>query len=88
VIDDVPIHPAAELVAGRIGDDPAGYALDGGEDFELIVAIEKRAFAHLAARFQARFGRPLLRVGTFSEGAGVRLANGASIAPSGWDHVR
>jgi thiamine-monophosphate kinase len=88
MIDDVPIHPAAELVAGRIGDDPAGYALDGGEDFELIVAIEKRAFAHLAARFQARFGRPLLRVGTFSEGAGVRLANGASIAPSGWDHVR
>ena len=63
-------------------------ALNGGEDFELLAAVDKRAFAHLATRFRSRFAKDLLRVGTIIEGAGVRFANGAVIAPAGWDHLR
>jgi thiamine-monophosphate kinase len=87
-IDLVPVHAASRRVAARTGDDADTWARDGGEDFELLVAIEKRAFRHLAARFAARFGRALIAIGRITEGAGVRQANGVAIDPSGWDHLR
>ncbi|MBV8642616.1 MAG: thiamine-phosphate kinase [Candidatus Eremiobacteraeota bacterium] len=87
-IDEVPVHEGACRVAALTGHDPVRWALDGGEDFELLVAIERRAFTHLANRFRAHLGRALLPVGRITEGAGVRLANGAAVAPAGWDHVR
>jgi thiamine-monophosphate kinase len=88
VVESIPIDPAAVAVAALAGADAERWALDGGEDFELLVAIEKRAFRHLAARFAARFGRALIAIGRITEGAGVRLANGVAIDPSGWDHLR
>ena len=88
IVETIPIHDGARRVAERTGDDPQRWALDGGEDFELLVSVEKRAFSYVATRFRAHFARELIRVGTITEGAGVRRANGAAIAPSGWDHVR
>jgi thiamine-monophosphate kinase len=87
-IEQLPVHPAAARVAALTGDDPESWALGGGEDFELLAAIEKRAFGHLAGRFRAHFGRELVRVGRVTEGAGVRLASGSVVPPSGWDHLR
>jgi thiamine-monophosphate kinase len=87
-IDVIPVHDGARRVAVRTGDDPEAWALAGGEDFELLVAIDKRAFRHLSARFASRFGRAPIAVGRVTEGAGVRLANGVAIDPSGWDHLR
>ena len=87
-LDDVPVHEAARRAAAGTGDDPHAWALDGGEDFELLVAIQKRAFQHLAGRFAAHFGRELLAVGRITEGAGVRRADGAPLDPAGWDHLR
>jgi thiamine-monophosphate kinase len=88
-LTDVPIHPAATAVARAAGHDPLNYALDGGDDFELLVA--PRAFRHLAQRFATRFGRPLLPLGTLEAEPGVRLARGASapceVSPGGWDHL-
>jgi len=88
VVEEIPVNAGARALAERIGADAERWALDGGEDFELLVTIEHRAFAHVANRFRAHFGRDLLRVGRITEGAGVRLANGAAIASSGWDHLR
>ena len=87
-IETVPVHDAARRVAGRTGDDAERWALDGGEDFELLVSVEKRAFGHLAARFRAHTGRELLRVGTVTTDSGVRLADGTAVAAGGWDHLR
>jgi thiamine-monophosphate kinase len=84
----VPVHEAARTVATACGGDAEAWALGGGEDFELLVAVEKRAFPHLAGRFRAHFGRPLLAVGRLTEETGVRGADGAPVAPSGWDHLR
>jgi len=90
VVENVPVHPSARRIAELAGGDadPERWALDGGEDFELLVAIEKRAFAHLASRFRAHTGRELLRVGRITEEAGLRREDGAGIVASGWDHLR
>ena len=84
-IERVPVAPAAQAVAARTGSDPVRYALDGGEDFELIVTVRPRAFAHLALRFEKRFGRALRRVGTLRPQAGV-VMDGNAVEPNGWDH--
>jgi thiamine-monophosphate kinase len=88
VIESVPVHPAARHVAELTGDDAETWALGGGEDFELLASIDKRAFAHLAGRFRTHFGRELVPVGRITEGSGVRRADGTPVAPSGWDHLR
>ena len=89
-IERVPVHPAALAVAAAAGADPEGWALAGGEDFELIVAVAPRAFPHLAAAFARRFGRPLERVGVLAAGEGLkRNAGGAlqALPELGWDHL-
>jgi thiamine-monophosphate kinase len=88
-LDSPPVHPAATAVARAAGDDPDAYALDGGEDFELLVAVAPRAFAHLSARFGARFGRPLLAVGRLDARAGLRRREHDRervLVAAGWDH--
>ena len=87
-LDSIPVHPAAAAVAALSGDDAEAWARDGGEDFELLAAIDRRAFGHLANRFLAHTGRPLLRVGTVVAGSGVRDRNGSAVTPAGWDHLR
>lgn len=87
LLDHIPLDPAARPVAELLGDDPATYALDGGEDFALIAVVAARAFDYLASRFTGRFRRPLIRVGTITAGAGLRDAGGAPIAAAGWDHL-
>ncbi len=86
-IEALPVDPAAARLAAQLGVDPEHWALDGGEDFELIVAVAARSFAHLCGRFSAHFGRPLLRVGVATEEPGLRRADGQSVASAGWDHL-
>ncbi len=91
IVDAVPIAPSAQWIAERSGSDAVAFALSGGEDYELLVAIDRRAFGYLASRFAKRFGRPLHRVGAMTEGSGVRLAYDGSermLSRSGWDHLR
>lgn len=92
LVDTVPVAPAAEAAAQARGEDPLLYALAGGEEFELIVTVNARAFAHVARRFRARFGRPLLRVGSLRTGEGVALRKSTGedvlLAAMGWDHFR
>ncbi len=85
ILEGVPAAPSAREAATALGEDPERYALAGGEDFELLVAIAPRAFAHLARRFSARFKRPLHRVGVLRAEAGLEF-RGESLARTGWDH--
>jgi thiamine-monophosphate kinase len=85
-IEAVPVDPVARTVAELLGDDPEGYALDGGEDFVLIAAVAAHAFEHLSRRFQQRFGVPLVRVGTIDAAGGLRRVDGDAVVPAGWDH--
>jgi thiamine-monophosphate kinase len=88
-IERVPIADAASAAAAALGIDPMAYALAGGEDFELLLAIESRAFMHLARRFQARFGQALERIGTVRADERIVMVNQGReepIARTGWDH--
>ncbi len=88
-IERVPVAEAAAAAAAALGVDPVGYALAGGEDFELLVAVEARAFDHLARRFHARFGRSLERLGEARADDRVVMVNQGREEPiprTGWDH--
>jgi thiamine-monophosphate kinase len=85
ILESVPVGLAARALAEALGENSERFALGAGEDFELIVAVRAAAFRHLAARYRARFGRDLLRVGTLSARPGVTW-NGAPLERSGWDH--
>ena len=87
-IETIPVADCARVLAPRAGADAEAWALDGGEDFELLVAVASRAFTHLAGRFHARFGRPLIRIGVATAEAGLRRGDGAPVASAGWDHLR
>jgi thiamine-monophosphate kinase len=90
LIESVPIDDAAQAVASAAGVDACDYALHGGEDFELIVTIKPRAFAHLAKRFEQRFGRALIPIGILEKDGGLRIREGAGARPiiaAGWDHL-
>jgi thiamine-monophosphate kinase len=57
-----------EAIAGMT--DARELMLHGGDDYELLVAVDTRAYAHLAQRFKARFKRDLTSVGRFERGSG------------------
>jgi thiamine-monophosphate kinase len=88
LVENVPVAEAAAAAARALGISPEDYALAGGEDFELVLAVKPRAYAHLAARFRARFGRPLHRIGTFRAQPGLASRVDGSERPlhrTGWD---
>jgi thiamine-monophosphate kinase len=87
VLDRVPVAAAANTLARRRGEDPEEFALAGGEDFELLVAIRSRAYRSIALRFSQRFGRPLERIGTIRSQPGIEF-RGALLERTGWDHYR
>ena len=87
---EMPVADVAQTLARALGDDPLAYALGGGEDFELLVAIAPRAFPTLAARYERAFRRPLARVGTVTRGHEVVLRDAGGVRelpPSGWDSL-
>ncbi len=86
------------LDLGRLTPHPALAGLDalelmlhGGDDYELLVAVEPREFPHLAKRFAARFKRPLEPVGRFEKGDGkvwiVESGARREHVPRGYDHL-
>jgi thiamine-monophosphate kinase len=90
-IESLPIAGAAGTIARAAGDDPRSYALDGGEDFELLIAVAPRAFAHLAGAYAARFHRPLFPLGRLTADPALRISDAAEtheLVPAGWDHLR
>ncbi len=88
-IENVPVAASALAAARKLGQEADLFALAGGEDFELLVTVQARAFAHVAARVRAQTGRTLHRVGVVqADEALVMVKQGVThpLTPSGWDH--
>jgi thiamine-monophosphate kinase len=90
-------HPALAEFQKACSNGPSGpldaaeLMLHGGDDYELLVAVDPRSYPHLAKRFKARFKRDLAPVGRFEKGSGNvwLLDNGKrrEHAPRGYDHL-
>lgn len=86
----IPVAPVAQNLAACVGSDPLSYALGGGEDFELLVAIAPRAFPMLAVRYKRTFGRTLSRIGVATKTGSVVLSDESGrreLVATGWDSL-
>jgi thiamine-monophosphate kinase len=84
-LDAIPVADSARALAVAREEDPERFALAGGEDFELLVAIRARAFRYVATRYAKYFGRELYAVGALRPEPGV-VWRGEALAALGWDH--
>ncbi len=84
---DAPLQAAASALSGETG---AGLVLAGGEDYELLVALDPADAATLPGRAEAALGIPLRRVGRLEATSGTRIeeADGrtAALDPLAWSH--
>ncbi len=91
LIEDLPVCHAAMDAAAVLGETPEAFALAGGEEYELLAAVESHSYPHLAARFRARFGRELYRIGTFRAVPGIALRDSGGherpVVATGWDSL-
>jgi len=85
----IPVHPAARSAAGELAEDPLRWALDGGEEWELLLTAPEGELEPLADAFVGEFAVELTPIGEVAEGAGVGLRRDGSERPleaGGWDH--
>lgn len=72
--------------------DPYALILDGGDDYELLAAIDARTFEYVAHTFRKRMGRPLRAVGHFEAGKGdvwiERAGVREPLPAGGYDHLK
>jgi thiamine-monophosphate kinase len=83
--------PGLLLAARSLGEAPAGAALRGGEDYEILFTAPPRGGATgKALAFQRKLGLPLTRVGRTIDGPGLWLRKqDGSLRPvtqRGWSH--
>jgi thiamine-monophosphate kinase len=61
-------------------------ALGGGEDYELIVAVDGGRVGELSSAFEANGLRPPLHLGVLTADPAGRRVRGERLAPVGWQH--
>lgn len=86
-LDDIPIHPEVPRVAPQLGIDPLAVAVLGGEDYELLVALDPDVVEDVQLALD-EIGTPLTIIGTATDGAAS--LGGAPLhswEERGWDHL-
>ena len=93
VVDVRLLEPSEALraAAALLGADAAEWTLHGGDDYELLVAVSRRAFGHLARALLHRCRTTLTKIGHFETGNGVVWveddAGRHSLERRGYDHL-
>ena len=84
----IPIPDAAREQLGRSGEDPVLSAIAGGDDYELLFAVPRRARGRLATVTRQARGLPITRIGALTrEPAVVLLRDGVpEPLPAGFVH--
>lgn len=86
-LDRVPLHHAVRAEAERAGIPAERFAAEGGEDYELLVALPAGFGIAEAARATAATGIPLTRIGVVGEGEGAAFTlAGRPVRLHGFDH--
>ncbi len=91
-LDKLPISEALRREAERRGFEAIETAASGGEDYCLLVTVEREKFGKIAAGFESRFKRPLAAIGAIGpKSSGLRYFRGgrpAKLRSRGFDHFR
>jgi thiamine-monophosphate kinase len=88
-LDTVPVAAGTIVEAKRLGVPVQQFAAEGGEDYELLVALPRDFGADDAREFEAACHIALTRVGTVRRGSGVRAElAGRRLTLRGYDHFR
>lgn len=86
----VPVHPAARQWAATHQLDPTVFAMEGGEDYELLLAVAPADAERLQQHMQAQLGTPLTRIGTICAEPNLWLETTSGQRTvwtfKGWDH--
>jgi len=86
-LDHLPVDPAVVAVALERGIPPQRYAAEGGEDYELLVALPSTFRASDARQCQTDVGTVLTKIGEVVRGKGVRFTlAGVTQDMAGFDH--
>ena len=89
-IERVPISPATREVARALGADARAWATGGGEDYELLLTCEARAFDRLSDGLARATGTRLHAIGSVTgPGSGVSFVDargGEVAAATGFEH--
>jgi len=67
-IDNLPISQQLEAVYKKYGFDVIKSATSGGEDYKLILTIDKNRFSKIAEDYKTKFGNELFEIGTVKKG--------------------
>ena len=84
----VPITAAARAWFSRLGQDPLMAAMAGGDDYELLFSVPRRARGRLATVIRQARGVPITRIGTLTPGrdVAVRRDGRDEPLPAGFAH--
>ena len=81
----LPLALEVKLEANRLGQSSERFAAEGGEDFELLVALPPEFDG--ATEFARACGIPLTRIGTIESGTGARFVlEGRAVELRGFNH--
>lgn len=87
--EKIPVSEATQAVAKAFNHDPVDWALNGGEDYELLFTAPPECVGVLADTVQTQTGTPIRIIGRVKEGAGCWLEEGgvrAVLPSSSYDH--
>ena len=88
-LDSLPLAEQVRNEALTLGVPDPQFAAEGGEDYELLVAMPRDFGAAGVREFEAACRIALTRVGTVKVGGGVRIElAGRPLALRGYDHFR
>ena len=86
----LPISRALATHSRRTGVDPVAVALDGGEDYALLLAVDTKRAHGVAARISRKLGVPSRVIGRFTAHTGryvlIRDNRRTPFSSRGWDH--
>jgi thiamine-monophosphate kinase len=88
----LPVQPSLERYCRAARTDPMEWALNGGDDYALILSVARRRADRIAARLEARLDVPAREVGRFTRRTGryelIRPGGERRrFEAGGWDHL-
>lgn len=86
-IEQIPISRELQVYCKQNKLDTYSFSASGGEDYELLLSIDKDYFDIIKEKFEREFDKPLINIGTISEEKNIKfLLNKNTIELKGFNH--